>query len=408
MLPSQVEDCILEVRYEVSPALRALREVIRSKVADTDLTQTAQLFNLPLPVLNVVVGRDQQLLDLPRLSTQPAPVKPKKQAATLPERPRRQAATYPDKPTPQTETQPEKPKPQATTQPEKPKPQAVTQHEKPRPQAATQPEKPKPQSATQPEKPKPQAPTQPEKRKPVIKAASTQAADSHKAIIIDDDPPSIAPSAESSSETEALQAIQKHINELYNRGVKASILSGLYKLPTPLIHTWGNWTQLPAAKAEENRSLSNSAKDLLASGVSEHDVKEAIGIRSTKAYSNLLGRCELPKAFSSDRKRTSVNYVKLIRNAKKVSEELQIPIKRLRRWVNKTDLSSDDELLEFGWGKRRDEERLASIGEYYANKKKVTAVARKLGADAFKVIGWVTEFERSTTNKRHKALEGEE
>jgi hypothetical protein len=210
------------------------------------------------------------------------------------------------------------------------------------------------------------------------------------------------------SETKALQAIRRHVNELYNRGVKASILSTLYKLPTPLIHTWGNWTQLQGSKAEENRSMSNSAKDLLASGVSEHDVKEAIGIRSTKAYSNLLGRCELPKAFSSDIKRALVDYVKLIRNAKKVSDELEIPVKRIRGWASKVDLASDDELLEFGWGKKTDEDRLASIGEYYAMNKKVTAVSKKLGTDPFKIIGWVTEFERSMASKRHKALEGEE
>lgn len=364
VLPAHVESCIQEIRFEVSPTLKALRDVIRSHALETDLAKTAELFKMPLSVLKIVVGQ------LPPASPALKPSAPASRAEVS-------KSPRPKKPV-------ELPVKKAAELPAK---KAVEGAKK-----------------TAAQKKAEEASVIP----PVSEPHNAEAAVEKKApkIAVKE---RTAPAATSLAEADEVATLRKKINSLYTSGVKATIISALYKLPVQLVHTWGDWTQLPQAKADENRSLSNSAKDLLASGVHEREVMEALGLKNHKTYSYLLGNFEMPKSYSSDQKTSSVDYTRLVRNIKKAAEELDIPHKRLRSWVNKEDLSSDEDFLSCGKGTKKDEERLQALEEYYMNNKSVSAAAKKTGhIDVYKIINWVTEFEKnslSTPKKRQKVAE---
>mmetsp|Transcript_74 Transcript_74/g.98 ORF Transcript_74/g.98 Transcript_74/m.98 type:complete len:390 (+) Transcript_74:71-1240(+) len=360
VLPTHVEACIQEIRYEISPTLKAFRDVIKRKAQETDLAHTSELFKLPLSALQVIVGE---------LPSKPVEVeKPKPQAAKKVEAP-------PKSPMKAAKKVAEAPKKSATVHKKAEEPAVVPQTIEHQRQQAE------------------------EKKVPKVAVKEKPA----RATV---------PAAQSVPESESVVRLRQKISNLYKNGVKATVISALYKIPTPLVHTWGDWSQLPPTKADENRSLSNSAKDLIHSGVQEKEVMEALGLKNPKTYSYLLGRFDIPKSFSSEHKAASVDYTKLVRNIKKAAEELDIPHKRLRSWVNKEDLSSDEDFLSCGKGTKKDEERLKALEEYYLNNKSVSAAAKKTGIpDMYKIINWVTEFEKtclSTPKKRQKTSDAPE
>jgi transposase len=375
VLPAYVEMCVQEIRYEVSATLKAFREVVKRKAQETSNSQAAESFKLPLSVVDVVIGKTVASVQPDVVMTHP-----------------------PQKPT-EVMKSPQKPV-EVMKSPQKPDRKAEF-HQRAEETliklAALK--KAEPPQAEQPK------PTPSQEPKIAIKERRI----SERPAKTSERPVKTSKAVCSSSESEQVKSLRMKIGGLYRSGVKFAVIAALYKLPIALVHTWGDWTQLSPTKAEENRSLANSAKELIASGVAERDVMEALGIKNQKNYSYLMGRFEIPKSYSSEQKIASVDYTKLVRNVKKASEELEIPHKRLRAWANKDDLTSDEDFLSCGKGMKRDEERLRALEEYYLNNKSVSAAAKSIGqSDVYKIINWVTEFEKtcmSTPKKRQKLAE---
>jgi hypothetical protein len=402
VLPAYVEECIHQVRYEVCPALRAIRQAIEARSLATSREEAAEYFKLPLNVANIVLG--QPVAPSPRQASRGPEAAVSKDTTSEPHVP--QAAVFIGKGSPAAKKSAYAPK-QSKLQTFVIQPAALIQ---PGTQTSVA-------SAQSPIKLAPQARVStpaPPLHKPTAQVSSPTLTSktTTESSTFPIKPVSISsPEYEERDhiESEQVRSLKEKINYLYNNGVKEAVITALYQLPPQLVHAWGNWTQLTTSKADTNRQLARQALEMLNSGCSHREVMTALKIKSPLKLHCLLGRFEVPKAYSAQQKQNSIHYAKMLRNLKRASEELSIPQKRIQKWVGGDDLLSDEDFMESGKGLKEDSQRLQFLEQYYLNGKSLSAVGQLTGElDKFKAITWVKEFEEKHFAKRKRQKTGEE
>jgi hypothetical protein len=195
-------------------------------------------------------------------------------------------------------------------------------------------------------------------------------------------------------ETEEVKRLREKIHSLYTRGLRAEIISSLYRLPKLLVHAWGRWNQMP--RTDLTRSTAKLARDMLLQGASESVITSILKISSSIKLARMLGHFTIPKRYTAAQKAFTVSYNSRLNDFERTCVLLGVPEQRLHAWINGQDLESDAEYLDHGYGPRRDATRLHSLEEYYLNGTHFAVAAA--GAESDRVREWIAEFERNSLN----------
>jgi hypothetical protein len=139
------------------------------------------------------------------------------------------------------------------------------------------------------------------------------------------------------------EGVIRKVLDMYDKGVKPRIISGLYNVPVGVVQCWGDWRQMSSDKASEMRLKQAKVIELREAGVCESEICQRLRV-SINMLSYITGEFSPQPMYRSSQKSKYAAYCRLVRDCSKASEELGVPAKRLRKFM--TDQGSDFETIQ--------------------------------------------------------------
>ncbi|CAG9321977.1 unnamed protein product [Blepharisma stoltei] len=191
-----------------------------------------------------------------------------------------------------------------------------------------------------------------------------------------------------------MELIKTRVRDLYEKNISPSLISKLFNLSLELVHSLGDWKQVPSEIASKMIEMKNDCIKLRDKGSSLKDISKAMRIPKKKVlilYGEITPNDLLKSAESK-----KVIVKKIAEGVSKValSQELGMPVYKIQNWLDKVangrELSDEDSIHSEGEF-QRDTIRNSIFYYYQTNNKDLAASICNTKPE--KVARWVDRFE---------------
>ncbi|CAG9321163.1 unnamed protein product [Blepharisma stoltei] len=194
-----------------------------------------------------------------------------------------------------------------------------------------------------------------------------------------------------------MELLKSRVRELYEKNISPSFISKLFNLNLELVHSLGNWKQVPDEISSKMIEMKNECLKLKEKGFTLKEIGKTIRIPRKKVLILFGELTPIDLLKSAESKKCVVN--KIAEGVSKIalSQELGTPVYKIQNWVDKVSngrpLSDEDSIRSEGEISR--ETIRNSIFHYYQTNNKDLA-ASICSQKPEKIVQWVDRFENGT------------